>query len=58
MNTTNYNDSFIPHKITPMKKESKFDEPVTDAPRFLQTQYKGDFRAWDPRTDNIKVEYP
>lgn len=55
MNTTNYNDSFIPHKITPRKIQSKDFEPVSDAPRFLQTQYKGDFRAWDPRTDNIKV---
>jgi hypothetical protein len=55
MNTSNYNASFIPHKISPRKKSLQNLNISDDAPRFLTSQYKGDFRKWDPKTDNIKV---
>ena len=47
MNTTNYNDSFVPHKVILKKKRVEDFEEMEDAPRFLQSQYKGDFRDWE-----------
>lgn len=55
MNTSNYNASFIPHKVSPKKRSKQQFELSEDAPRFLQSQYKGDFRNWETRPDNIKV---
>jgi hypothetical protein len=58
MNTSNYNSSFVPHKISPRKRSLQNFDFSDDAPRFLQSQYKGDFKKWDTKADNIKVDYP
>lgn len=58
MNTTNYNDSFVPHQIQLKKKNVEEFEKIEDAPRFLQSQYKGDYKNWEVKEGSYKIEHP
>lgn len=56
MDLTNYRVNYVEHPFGPSKPIDHQSQKDEDAPRFLQTQYKGDFKNWGGRSTNFKIE--
>jgi hypothetical protein len=55
MDMTNYKSNYVKHPLTLTKAHEREKTGDDDAPRFLQTQYKGDFKNWGGKSINMKI---
>ncbi len=55
MDLTNYKVNYVEHPIGPGKQLDRDIPKDEEAPRFLQTMYKGDFKNWGGRSTNLKI---
>lgn len=55
MNSSNYQSSYIPHPLAASQALDKGKPNKDDAPRFLQTMYRGDFKNWGGKSPNMKI---
>lgn len=55
MNPSNYQTNYVAHPLAASQAENKQTPVKDDAPRFLQSMYRGDFKNWGGKSPNMKI---